>query len=204
MAFSIGFFILFLVVLISIIIYFIFHMLNLKIKKELKIPHKAPILINFVTKKTDGYFIGIVTSNVQKVDKIREIKFVPRDVDLDKIEEGKREVKEQTILALEHRTLILPRGEPSSDREMIFVFPSNLKDIPERFRKSEFGELLLLMLTLKETGDQISDALRIKDIVQARYLKKYMSEELSRWIDTKFKSIEKSTSATEGNTTPQS
>lgn len=155
--------------------------------KNIKISPNLPLVINFArTKFTDGYFAGILSSQKPRKNGCTLIEFYPFD-----LEQGE-DIPLPTIQSVVVKNDFvkrLPRGNPSSRREIVILLGRSSKDLPEIMRGAEEGKWMTMESqkawveniagTMIKSGDDAIAEL-MKDYARGQITKNAMQEHKER------------------------
>lgn len=116
------------------------------------------IFRNFMPQYSNGYAIGKITKRVQGNKRIG-FYFLPTDIDKFRVKKKKEKIEEQGPVWVSKKQIkTIPKGDLSSRRNEIWVFPPSIKNLPSENIKRFLGETILNEIeenTQKEQEDKI-------------------------------------------------
>ena len=137
-----------------------------------------PIILNFLSKRDGGRFIGEVVGSTMGKGGRHLISFSPRDVDLDL--ERNKDIKNETIIVDRNKLIVAQKGSLSQDKNIMFALPASLADIPEDIKGQDFGKSLIFLIKLKELQKTVEDILREDSSRKNLLLEKIGNGEISK------------------------
>lgn len=154
----------FFMVLVIVLILSIFGVLLYLKKKNIKNPERpanAPIVLNLLTKFTDGKAIGTYISRKEGSNKMDHITFLPSDLYEDK--DGNLEIPQlKTIIINREKQLVtISKGSLSKDRSWYWILPKSPDELPEELRKdSVIGTALETAIIVKKVRNTLIDSFK--------------------------------------------
>ena len=121
--------------------YIIFRVINTKISRKVDgLQPNAPRIENHARRQfTNGYYTGLLISQIPNKNKTTTIKFVADDIDQSKT---KPKPPIQTVIVANQFIKRFAKGEISSRREIIKLLPRSQLDLPEKMRDIDEGKWL--------------------------------------------------------------
>ena len=107
-------------------------------------PENQSIIVNFMSQYTNGYCLGTV-DEIKSSEHLTRFTYYPRDLNYIRMSKQDKKIilKPQRLYALNKCIDYIPLGGLSSHRHLIFVYPPNIDEIPERIKRSLFGSALM-------------------------------------------------------------
>lgn len=137
-----------------------------------------PIAINFCSHLpgAEGRFIG--TEQKVEIGKGGRyvIDFMPGDIRHD----FKGEVKSVPVVVGSNKRIVLPRGHPSRDRNILFYLPPEAENIPNELKDTLIGKSLMWAVELQNYEKTVIDILREGGERKDLLLKKLGDGEISK------------------------
>jgi hypothetical protein len=144
------------------------------------VPPRAPKVINFMSKFTNGHGTGMEIS-FEKGKSGRYIcKYLPDDLD-ETFDDDRSVISEplkvQTIVVKDR--LVIPSGHLSK-RDVVFYLPNNSTELDPIIKKNWVGGLLDKQINATTLLDNISISIQERDKIQKDMIEKYAGGEYSR------------------------
>jgi hypothetical protein len=131
--------------------------------------------INFMSGLSEGRALGIEQSVVLGKDNRRIIDFSPRDVRIKDI----TQIKNVPIITDHNKTITLPKGTFSKDRNINIYLPPNASSFPEPLKKTPFGKMLMLFTEMTNSDNAEIDAFKTGMARQKEHIKAIGAGEVS-------------------------
>lgn len=134
-----------------------------------------PYGINFLTQHTQGGAIGVERYVKYGKDGRRVVKFSPRDVYV----RDMTQIPDIDIIVEKNKTLSIPKGAWSRDKNINIYLPPSADDFPEPLKKTEFGKMFMFWTALKDADNAEIEAFKEGMKRQAEHIKSMGAGELS-------------------------
>lgn len=116
------------------------------------------IIINLLSDYTDGH--GVLLKKEERIigDRVA-IKGTPRDMDYIGLDDDKPEPKEQNLFV--KKNLLIPLAN-SRHRKVYMALPNTAEELPEEFKESEFGKVLMKHVENQGSKEDLVEVYRIR------------------------------------------
>ena len=132
------------------------YLLTLLFKERSESPD-SPMIVNFMSHRSNGRAIGVQTNSRQVANR-HIIEFAPRDVDMLKLD--KKVIDNEKIIVNDYMQVSLPKGILSKDKNVKFLLPINAEDLPFNLKQHPFGAALMQYIKMQTLSSTESDVLQ--------------------------------------------
>lgn len=139
----------------------------------------ANILLNFLSNRSNGRFLGRELEVTEGKNGRKLIKFEPKDI-LFKGKNKNKPLLPEKVIAGKNKYVNFPRGTLSKDRNISMVLPINPSDLPENIKHTEIGVALMMMTEMKNLAETEIKILREGSMRKDAMLQKIGDGEISR------------------------
>jgi hypothetical protein len=139
----------------------------------------STILLNFLSNKTNGRFLGKELNVIDADSGRKVITFEPKDLLLRGRHKNDKIETEEVIVG-KSKYITLPRGTLSRDRNISIALPITPDDLPENIKETELGIALMMMTEMKNLADTEKAIIREGSTRKDAMLKKIGDGEISR------------------------
>ena len=142
--------------------------------REKKYKENLPIVFNFMSHKNNKRCLGVLLNTIPGKGGREILEYSAKDLD----ESSKPE--NHKVIVESNKKIVLPKGELSSERDIIFLLPHSPDDFPEKLKNTEFGRLLGLFTELENVKRHVIDILKEGQIRREDLMKEIAGGEISR------------------------
>lgn len=111
-----------------------------------------------LTKQGNGHVYGRELKNEQGVYFKRKITFKPQDISIGNIKDAGK-IKPVEIIADPDEYIVLPRGSCSQQKNIIFIVPNDLRELPPEILDTPFGKKLMFAQVFASADSTIQNAM---------------------------------------------
>lgn|SRR3990167_5900089 len=144
--------------------------------KERKEPPDSPLIMNFMSHRSNGRAFGVET-NSRKVSDRHIIEYMPKDVDM--LKYNKKEIMPEKIIVNDYMIVQLAKGLLSNDKNTKILLPLNPEELNYALKTHPFGAMLMNYIKMQNLTDTEVKTLRETIDRQKNILLKNASGELS-------------------------
>jgi hypothetical protein len=120
----------------------------------------APIIINFMSHKANGRFLGKEIDNKIGKDGRQIITLDPRDVIIKKKLKKKIKIEPVHIIVGKNKKISFAKGILSKDKNITFILPPKAEDLPENVKNTLIGKALMWATELQNFAKLEAEILR--------------------------------------------
>ena len=142
-------FVIFLLI-VAVVLSVVLLIIRLRLREE---EPDAPIVFNLVSHKSNKRCIGILKQRIVGRAGRELITYIPKD-----IKSTKKAEKEVRVIT--DKTINIPSGILSADRDIIIVLPRNVEDLPDEIKNNELGKMMGIYIEEKNYENNVIQALR--------------------------------------------
>lgn len=162
--------------------------------KKDKVKEDNPLVINFLSKHSEGRALGIYKESEAGKDGRERIIMSPRDIDFNKMED----VKDVAIITQTSKVLNFSKGQWSKDRNLKVILPANAEDFEKSFTETPFGRMMAFYVEVDNADKNVKDAMEKGFQIQAQYMKELGHGEVSIKMMNQLSNIFKDTLKLQG------
>lgn len=134
---------------------------------------------NYGSQYTNGYHEGYLTEQ-KRGPKRSIIKFVPTDVNFEK----PKKVEEQRFVVDNNKIDRISKSGLSENCTIMYLFPPKSEDLPEDFKKSNMGKVIMNLIEEKNNENETINILRKKDKNRLRVLERDEGDDIvGEWLE---------------------
>lgn len=111
------------------------------------IPEDATLVLNFMTRHTAGYALGLQTGSLDGQDGRQHVVFVPRDI------VPAEDAAAQEVVVDKGFKLDFPRGTLSKRRNVTFLLPKKIEELPKSLQDNEMLGAAITASQIKQRVD---------------------------------------------------
>lgn len=164
-------------ILAAVIVYGVFYYLNKKEENK-----NYPLTFNWASHLDgSGRFIGREINSETGASGRVVMTIRPLDIDWEKVQKEKLEIKDIKIIAEANKILVLSRGtnSPSKDCDLKFILPPSAEDLPEGIKDTILGKLMAQIIEDKDAIKSIEQCIREGSNRKSQYMAKLGDGEVS-------------------------
>ena len=142
--------------------------------REKKYKENLPIVFNFLSHKNNKRCLGVLLNTSYGKGGREILEYSAKDLD----ESSKPE--NHKVIIENNKKIVLPKGELSSERDIIFLLPHSPDDFSEKLKNTEFGKVLGLFTEVENVKRHVIDMLKEGQIRREDLMKELAGGEISR------------------------
>lgn len=174
-----------------LIIVSLFIWLIIVIYKKQYILENDPIVLNFLSHKSNGFAVGLEKEVVHGKNDRLVCRIQSKDFDV------KNEIpKDEKVIVEKNKVIQFAKGSLSKFRDIKIYLPKNPEDLPESFKETSFGKFFMRYIELKNVISEETRVVREGSNRKTAILEKLgdgeISEELIKTWEGAMKDIVKS------------
>jgi hypothetical protein len=160
--------------------------------KSVYLPKNLPLVFNFLPEFTHGYSVGLENKNTKRKNGGTLVEFYPTDIATSDRGDWTTpmDVMQQLFVG-KNRRVAFPRGDFSSQREIVFYLPKDISHLSTRMMGTVFGQIITTTTGGLSVLDNFMESVNQQNISQARMMKEYAMGELSIMFLNKLKEMSK-------------